>query len=452
MNVAIVGGGILGLTLAWDLSGRGHGVRVFEAAARPGGLAAGHDYGAFRWDRFYHCIVPGDDALLNLVDELGLSGDVVWRRSSSAYLAGEAIHPMNGPRDLWRFPLLGPVDKARLAFASLWAARFARPDRLERISAERWLTRLCGPRAYRVFWAPLLRAKFGAYADRVAAVFLWATLRRLTAARGRLAGGERLGYVHGGYSAILDAMTSGLSRRGARLHLASEVRAIAGRADGRPGCRLTVRSGGRDEALDVDHVIFTAPTRLARRVCAPELTERLSAWERENPPASVYLGVLCAVLAGPRPLTGHYILNIGRTDTALTGIIEMTALVDPLRETAGRHLLYLPRYAPAEDELFERKESEIDALLVERGLRAMFPRYPLDDVEYRAIHGARLVQPLPLAAEEPRPEPRPLAWEPPFQVVNTARLRCATLNNNEVVALAREAAAAIDAGMRGAVR
>ena len=39
MRVAVVGGGIAGLTAAYRLSGRGHDVTCFDADARPGGLA-----------------------------------------------------------------------------------------------------------------------------------------------------------------------------------------------------------------------------------------------------------------------------------------------------------------------------------------------------------------------------------------------------------------------------
>jgi hypothetical protein len=45
--------------------------------------------------------------------------------------------------------------------------------------------RICGRHAYEVFWQPLLRAKFGSLHQEVAAVFIWATLKRLYEARSR---------------------------------------------------------------------------------------------------------------------------------------------------------------------------------------------------------------------------------------------------------------------------
>ena len=452
MRIAIVGGGMLGLSLALELSRRGYPVHVIEAEPLLGGLAAAHDYGPFRWDRFYHCILPGDRELLHLVEQLGLGDDVVWRRTSTGFLADGAVYPMNGPLDLWRFPLLGPVDKARLALTSLWAARFARPERLERISAAHWLTRLCGRRAFGVFWEPLLRAKFGDYADRVAAVFLWATLRRLSGARGRLAGGEQLGYVRGGYGRILEAIESALRRHGAEVTCGARVTRIVPLDGPTAGCRLILaRSGGRDE-IEAEHVVFTAPSPLARTVCDPRLHARIDAWESAHPPASVYLGVLCQVLALPRPLTRHYVVNIGGPRTELTGIIEMTSIIDRREETAGRHLVYLPRYVASDDPLLDESDEQVSERLLTRGLLPLFADLRIDDAEYRGVHRARFVQPLPLASAAPRPAPVPLALDPPFQLLNTACLRCATLNNNEVVALAREMATAIDRSARGAGR
>src|SRR5260221_7021028 len=90
----------------------------------------------------------------------------------------------------------------RLGAAVLYATRFANPESLCLVTAADWLTRICGRRGYEVFWQPLLRAKFGPFHDQVAAVFIYATLKRLFGARSAAAGRESLGYVHGGDHAI----------------------------------------------------------------------------------------------------------------------------------------------------------------------------------------------------------------------------------------------------------
>lgn len=431
MKAAIVGGGVLGLTLAHRLTGLGIAVDVFEAAPELGGLAATHDYGAFHWDRFYHVILPTDRHLLGLVRELGLEGELRWKKTGTGYYAGGRTYDMNGNADFARFPLLGLVDKARLAATVVYARQFADPWPLYRITAKEWLTRWCGRRGYEVFWQPLLRAKFGPYHDRVAAVFIWATLTRLFGARSSATHEESMGYVRGGYRTILGALRTALQQRGATLRLGTPVltaRRVAG------GCELVSKDG----PLRYEQVFFTGPTRLARAVTGPELHPHVARTERENPTSAAYLGVVCLVLALRRPLMPYYVLNVADPDVDATGVIGMTNLVDKAENTAGLELYYVPRYLDSQDERLEASEEALATSLLDRGLRRVFPDLRPEDVVYRGIHRARFVQPLPLVrpnAIVARGVPRLVR---PFQILNTSMLTCGTLNNNEVVGLVDE--------------
>jgi len=442
MRAAVVGGGVLGLTLAYRLARLGHRVDLLEAEPRIGGLAAPQDYGPFVWDRFYHCILPQDTSLIALLGELGLADDLRWKKTGTGYYKDGRFHSMSGNRDFLRFPLLTFADKARLAAAVLYATRLARPDDLYRISAQDWLTRLCGRRAYEIFWQPLLRAKFGPFHDQVAAVFIYATLVRLFGARSASAGQESLGYVRGGYRRILEAFASRLREAGATIHVSSPVLSIEPlpASGGRPLCRVRWREGGGGESAgEYEQVVFTAPTRLARRVAAPALLPIVERAERDHPTSSAYLGVACLVLVLERPLTPYYVLNIGDPAVELTGLIEMTNLVDARAETSGLSLVYLPRYMDSESDGFTTGDDALRSAFVERGLKRLFPAFDPARALYAGVHRARYVQPLPLvrdaataaAASSDTDE----ALRAPFAIVNTAMLRCATLNNNEVVAL-----------------
>jgi len=449
MRAAVVGGGILGLTLAHRLAGLGHRVDLLEGEPQLGGLAAAHDYGPFVWDRFYHCILPQDTALIGLLDELGLAADLRWKRTGTGYYARGGFHDMSGNRDFLRFPLLTLVDKVRLGAAIVYATRFADPNALYLVSAEEWLTRLCGRRAYAAFWQPLLKAKFGPFHDQVAAVFIYATLKRLFGARSATAGQESLGYVHGGYRRILERLATRLETAGATVRVSAPVTRIAPTAPGatleRPpagpvasgGCSVAWRGpDGREMADHYDQVFFTAPSRLARRVVDAAYHPHVDAVERANPTSSAYLGVACLVLALERPLTPYYVLNIGDPSIELTGLIEMTNLIDPAAETAGLSLLYLPRYMDSDSPGFADSDATLMTGMIDRGLKRLFPDFDPARARYSGVHRARYVQPLPLVrsggggveAEVP-------VMTRPFQIVNTSMLRCATLNNNEVVAL-----------------
>ncbi len=434
MKIGIVGAGILGLGFGHRLSRLGHSVSIFEAGAEAGGLACSHDYGRFRWDRFYHCILPQDTALCGLLNELGLGGELRWTRTGTGYWGGGRFHDMSGNRDFLHFPLLSLVDKARLGAAVLWATRVADPWALYRITAEEWLIRMCGRRGYEVFWRPLLKAKFGPFYDCVAAVFIWATLKRLTGARSSATAREKLGYVAGGgYARIVARLDEALRARGATVRLSSPVTAIAEEPGG--GCAVSFRdrAGGHRESFD--QVFFTGPTGLAAKVVAPSLLAHVERTARDYPTSEAYLGVACVVLALTRPLANYYVLNIGDDRIRLTGVIEMTNLIDRRAETDGLHLVYLPRYLAADDPRFDAPDEELLREAMDEGLLRLFPDLLPSQIAYSGVHRARFVQPLPLVRAGGAGEARLPSLAHPFQVLNTSMLSCATLNNNEVVSM-----------------
>jgi protoporphyrinogen oxidase len=430
-RTAVVGGGILGLTLALRLAQRGVAVDLIEASNELGGLAGSFDYGEFVWDRFYHCILPSDQKLIGVLRELGLEHELHWTRTGTGYFADGRQYPMNGNRDFLAFPLLSLWEKARLAWVTVHARRFAKPHELYSISARDWLTRHCGTHAYEVFWQPLLQAKFGPYHDRVAAAFIWATITRLFGARSGAAKAEHLGYVSGGYAVILARFEQELLRLGVRVRKGTRV---LGAEELGPRCRLQLDESSEEFA----QVFLTTPTRLARSLAGAGLGPLLDEFERDYPSASTYMGVICCNLVLERPLTPYYVLNLGAGAAGLTGVVEMTNLIDAASQTRGRSLVYLPRYLPSDSAQFERSDEDLRSDFLEHGLLRVFPDFDRSSIRSVSIQRARFVQALPLVrprGHARQPAPR---WRGPLALLNTAMLECATLNNNEVVGLVDE--------------
>lgn len=64
---AIVGGGMLGLTLAMRMAKAGHNVTLIEAAPVLGGLASVWNLGDIVWDRHYHVTLLSDSRVRNVM-------------------------------------------------------------------------------------------------------------------------------------------------------------------------------------------------------------------------------------------------------------------------------------------------------------------------------------------------------------------------------------------------
>jgi protoporphyrinogen oxidase len=422
MRVAVVGGGVLGLATAFYLTRAvpTPQIEVFEAADRPGGLSTWEDYGPFVWDRFYHCILPSDLHLIRFIEDLGLGDRLRWRTTRTGLFRDGCLYSISDSFEFLRFPLLGMVDKLRLAAMLAYTSRIADWRALERERAEEWLVRMCGRRAYEIIWGPLLRAKYGDAYRRVSAVAIWAAIARLYSARQPGLGKEVLGYVDGGYRAVLTRVIQRLQAAGATVHLAAPVDKV--RRDG----GLFHVTGG---TAGFDRVAVTVAPPLAARLLPPETADVAALEGLES------LGVVCLALVLDRSLSPFYILNVADPDVPFTGVIEMSNLLGTDQRRA-HHLVYLPRYVPAGDPLYRADAQHVRALFL-AGLRRIFPAFREAWIVRDLVSRAPCVQPLQVV-EYSRRVAGTATHDPRLPVVNTSRLVNTTLNNNEVVRLARD--------------
>jgi hypothetical protein len=237
--------------------------------------------------------------------------------------------------------------------------------------------------------------------------------------------------VRGGYRTILGRFERELAKLGAVVRLSSPVRSI--RRVSRGGCEISYGREALANRAAFDHVFFTGPTRLARNIVDTSLVPVVERAEAEHPAAGAYLGVACLVLAMKRRLTPFYVLNVGDEKAELTGVIEMTNLVDRDAETGGLSLVYVPQYMDSADPRLSADDGDVERALWDRGLCRIFPDIVRPELAYHRVHRTRFVQPLPLVRHA-KPGATAVSRTEPLQMLNTSMLTCATLNNDEVVA------------------
>ncbi len=309
MRWAVVGGGILGLTIARRLRQQGHAVTVMEAGERLGGLAAPWTLGDVTWDRHYHVTLLSDDRLRALLRELDLDDEIEWRITKTGFYAKGRLHPMSNSIEYLRLPSLGIVDKFRLAMTILRGSRIRDWKALERLTVEEWLVKLSGRSTFEKLWLPLLRAKLGEGYRQTNAAFIWATIQRLYAARRSGLKKEMFGSVRGGYARVLERFEQSLREDGVEIRTKAEVRRVAPASGG--GIEVTGASGVAER---FDAAVVTAPAPVAARMCAglqPEEIERLSGVR--------YQGIVCASLLLAKPLTGYYLTYVTEPDCPVHG-------------------------------------------------------------------------------------------------------------------------------------
>ena len=430
---------MLGLTLALRLQQQGHAVTVLEAAPAIGGLAASHTLGGWPCDRFYHVVLPADTALQALLGELGIADRLQWRTTRTGFYTDGRLRSMSSALDFLTFAPLGPVDKARLAYTVLHAARVRDWRPLEAVPVADWLQRLSGRRTFERIWLPLLRSKLGENYRETSATFIWATIARLYGARQAGAKREKFGWIAGGYAGVLARYAEHLAGRGVEIQQGKAVTAVRARdVDLRTvaagGVEVQLRDG---PALGFDAVALTLPTpRIAAVV--PQFTPV----ERARLTGVTYQGIVCvAVLLRRPPAGGYYVTNITDAGLPFTAVIDMTALIETA-QVGGHALVYLPRYVAQDDPLWQASDDAVRAEFL-AGLWRVHPHLGPADVLDVRVSRAREVLALTTLHYSDRWLPPVRTSVPGVFVVTSAQIAAGTLNVNETLHVAEAGAAEV---------
>ncbi len=420
----IIGGGILGMTLALRLSQKGYKVTIFETADKPGGLTQSWELDGVTWDRFYHVILMSDMNTRRLIEEIGLTNEFKWVETKTGFYSGGKLYSMSNMIEFFRFPPINLIDKFRLGLTIFAASKIKNWKKLENIYVADWLTSWSGKNVFEKIWLPLLKAKLGENYRKTSAAFIWSTIQRMYAARKSGLKKEMFGYIGGGYEVINKRLAQKLLESGVEFKLNSTVSQVYTKNNGKLGLIVTDNSEN-----EFEHIISTlSPLQ------SINLAGNLPEAEKEKHRNVKYLGVICPSVILSKSISPYYVTNITDGDTPFTGIIEMTALIDKNEELNGKNLVYLPKYVDSDDALFNADESEIRKIFL-GALLKMYPEISETDVLYFGVSKARVVFALPTIGYSAN-LPGIKTSMNNFYIVNSAQIINGTLNVNETIQVA----------------
>jgi protoporphyrinogen oxidase len=423
----IIGGGMLGMTLALRLSQKGYKVTIFESADKVGGLTSSwkmQDVNgeSVEWDRFYHVILMSDLNTRKILKEIGLENDLRWVETKTGFYSDGKLYSMSNLIEFFKFPPINLIDKFRLGMTIFAASKITDWQRLEQIPVEDWLKKWSGKRVFEKIWLPLLKAKLGDNYKNTSAAFIWSTIQRMYAARKSGLKKEMFGYVTGGYEKINNRFAKHLSEIGIDIQYNSKVKSINKTDSG----KIEVITQNSTNVFD--EVISTLSSRESVKI-AEELTDA----EKKQHNDIKYLGVICPSVLLKKSISPYYVTNITDTWPPFTGIIEMTALIDK-SETKKNHLVYLPKYVNPEDELFDKSEEELQNLFM-GSLYKMYPYLSKNDVNFWGTSKARIVFALP-TINYSKKVPKVTTSLDNYYIINSAQIINGTLNVNETIQVA----------------
>jgi protoporphyrinogen oxidase len=377
-RVAVVGGGLTGLTLAYRLTAAGIGVDLFEASPGLGGLAGDMELDGQRVDRFYHVILPTDERVIGLAREVGLDADLRFVPTGVGFFHDGRMESISTISEFLRFSLLSPPQRLRLGAFVAYCQRISGWEKIDHKPLVEWVTRLAGRGVYERMWKPLLEAKFDGRVGDLSATWLWSRTRRMSGAR-RNGSQEVCGALAGGYQTLCDRLAERIRAQGGTVNTSTPIDSIE------PGETPVVTVGGE-----------ARPYRMAAITVLPPVARRLvgdadGAALRGTPER--YLGIVCVLLKTRRSMSPYYTINIADPEVGLTGIVETTRVIDPDGER-DHALVYLPKYVDSTNPILDAPDEEI----LERflaGFRRIFPDFdPATELIAHRVMRARLAEPV----------------------------------------------------------
>jgi len=336
MKIAILGGGLTGLTASYYLAKKGHQITVFEKESILGGLTSGFKSKSWAWplERTYHHLFASDTDILNFAKEIKFN-KIFYQKPITASLYLKKALPLDTPFDLLKFPYLSLVDRIRtgLVIAFLKISPFL--PFYEKLTSEDFLIKSMGKNVWNILWQELFRKKYGDYAGIILSSFIWARIKKRTKA---------LGYVKGGFQEFIDYIANKSKGLSVDILVNSEIKKI-------------IKKNGQFivNEKSFDKVISTLPT--------PVMTQLTKKIFKNNYLLKFnklrYLHAVTLIMETEKPiLEKTYWLNVCNSKIPFMIFAQHTNFVDK-KFYGNKHISYIGWYVDEKNPLLKMDKNEV---------------------------------------------------------------------------------------------
>ncbi|NIL99515.1 MAG: FAD-dependent oxidoreductase [Acidobacteria bacterium] len=330
-EVAVLGGGLAGISAAWTLAREGLDVTLIESGERLGGLAGTIERDGHFYPLAYHHILRRDQTLLWFLERIGALNEVRWRNIRMLFHLDGKLWNLAAPVDFLRFPM-SLADKLRFVRLMLRSFRKADWDDWHDRSAAELVDAWGGPGVREALFERLTRLKFRRPCDEVSAAWLGARLHFRE-------GSAPLGFVpETNWTKVLcEGLTALLQDAGVRVltgRRVTKLTADAGRID-----RVECDDG---TTVHADAYVSALPTEVYRSLIGADDTTDLFSIRY-----TAILSGLCVTRQTIRP--DFYWMNLASLRQSSNGIFRLEAL-NPTIGGPGETCLNFVTHVPSRDD------------------------------------------------------------------------------------------------------
>lgn len=349
MKIAIIGAGYSGLTVAKQLIEKGNNITIFEKQHYVGGMVDTIELCGTRLEKYYRHIFKSDKEVINLIKEMELEDDLIWNPTKMGYLTNKNIYEFGTPISLLKFKPLNFIQKLRFGFNIIHIKLINNYEKLEKITAEKWLKDRIGDKIYSQIWDPLLISKFGEKKDKISMAWLWGKIKlRSTSSTAQ---GEELGYINGSYQRLTDKLYNYLISKNVNIKLETNIKEII-----KENNKYIVNYSNKEneEKEEFDIIVSTIDYRSFERL----FNKYMNTEERQKIQKVKYTSARTMIIISNKSFSPFYWLNIGDNDIPFGGIIEHTNFINK-DNYDNNHIIYISNYMTDDNKLYDLPKEEL---------------------------------------------------------------------------------------------
>jgi len=369
-EIAVVGGGYTGLSVATELIDKGYSVILIEKTDEFGGLGKTIDLSnGFKCEAFYHHFFTQDVELLRYTKRF-LNKYPSFNQTKMGIFYKGKNYSWNGIIDLLKYPHINLLGKFRFLLATLLLTRkLVKNEFLDSKSLSDGLLKLYGIKSFQSVWDPMIKGKFGNMVNYIP--LRWMEGRLKQRIESRKSGKEKLGYLRGSLKILTEKIVKYIRSKNSKALSNSSITNIYWDKKLKR-YKLEINTKKVLENIYTDKIVFTTSSSVANYLIKDiELEDKN--WKNHR-----YFTAYCIVLELYESLSEYYWTNIADTNLFFCGYIEQTKLTKN-EEYGGLHIAYLTKYIFLEEneKILSQDELKKKAFLA---LRVLFPNKDIEKI------------------------------------------------------------------------
>ena len=225
-DISIIGGGPMGLYLAYLLIKKGYKIRIFDSNKKAGGHARPFKFKLTLIEIFYHFFYKNDHFnALKWINTFSNNNSIHWSYIDTGIVTKNNMSKINFDSIIDIFKNY-KIDSIKIFYNLIKLFFFKIPVSLEKKKAVDWSHNTFGRKFSNDVWVALLKGKFEKNWRQISAIWLATRIKRHLSTRGIIKKKSKFGYLKNTYDQTIKKNISFIERNGSKIFYNSKIKKI----------------------------------------------------------------------------------------------------------------------------------------------------------------------------------------------------------------------------------